>query len=109
MDGWRERALRRFQYLKTHSDMTQVSLAEEIGVVQSTVSMWLSGEREPDTLDLLEKLARGLKMHPAEMLYGFDMLSVDLYQRICNLDPASKAAIMTLIDSIPPPKHQGFG
>lgn len=109
MDGWRDRAIRRYNTLKREQGLTQVALAAEVGVGQSAISMWLSGERSPETLDLYEALARGLNMHPAEMLYGFDMLSVELYQRIARLDPERQAAILTVINSMTPERNQDAG
>lgn len=67
---WRDRFKERFAYLKATEELTQEKLAERLDVTQGTVGHWLKGRRSPETLDMYEKLADAIGLHPAWLLYG---------------------------------------
>ena len=46
----------RLKYLRKQDDITQLELANALGIAKSTISMYESGNREPD-FETLEKLA----------------------------------------------------
>lgn len=94
---WRERAKRRYLQLKTTEGLTQAKLAEQVGVTQGAIAHWLSGRRQPDTLDQYESLARSLKMHPAELLYGLD---TNLASAFDGFDSDKKTKVIRAIHAL---------
>lgn len=68
--NWRDRFKHRFDHLKRTQRLTQEKLGEMLGVTQGTVGHWIHRRRTPDTLEMYEKLAAALQVHPAWLLYG---------------------------------------
>jgi transcriptional regulator with XRE-family HTH domain len=54
--------------LREASGLTQVELADKVGVAQAYVSALENGARKNPSLDLLRKLAKALKTDVAELL-----------------------------------------
>ena len=85
INGWRNRFKLRFKHLKTTTGLTQEELAEKVGVSQGTIAHWVNGRRSPDDLQTYEKLAKALKMHPAELLYAIDPDAVKSWDQNARL------------------------
>ena len=54
--------------LREAHGLTQVELADKVGVAQAYVSALENGSRKNPSLDLLRKLAKALKIDVAELL-----------------------------------------
>lgn len=54
------------------ADLTQLKLAEAVGVSQAAVAMWESGERKPDII-MLKRIASVLKCTADELLASIDV------------------------------------
>lgn len=61
----------RLNYLLEHSGKSQQEVADSIGVVKSTMSLWLSGKRGAK-LDKVELLSKLFDVDPVWLL-GFDV------------------------------------
>ena len=59
------------QFLRSHNQITQEQLAEQLGVSRQSVSKWESGKAEPDA-DHLIALAKLLKVSLAQLLPSAD-------------------------------------
>lgn len=59
----------RIKRLRRKKGMTQMRLAAEIGVTQTTVFYWESGVHKPYPLSMI-KLARALDVPCRELMYG---------------------------------------
>ncbi len=53
------------------AELTQLKLAEAVGVSQAAVAMWESGERKPDII-MLKRIANVLKCTADELLASID-------------------------------------
>lgn len=58
--------------------MTQLDLARESGISQSTISRWIHGEREPD-LNKLRKIGQALGLSEKETLITTGMFEHDIF------------------------------
>jgi len=61
---WRGKVLRK---IREKRGMTQTALAERVGVHRVTIAYLESGARQP-SMDLLQRLAKALKVKVAELL-----------------------------------------
>ena len=57
--------------------LSQEELAQQLGVSQGTISHWLTGKRQPESLEQYEALAKALLIHPADLLYGGSHIAID--------------------------------
>jgi transcriptional regulator with XRE-family HTH domain len=83
--------------------LTQAGLAERLALSQSTITHWETGKREPDTLQQFEELAKALEMHPAELIYGIEVLSPDatrVGRSWSHLDSSARLAIAKTVDAL---------
>jgi DNA-binding Xre family transcriptional regulator len=74
---------------------TQQKLAQRAGVAQSHISRLLKGENV--TLDVLEKVARALKVEPFELIIDNDRARLSLLARIFGKDAPSDAETERLL------------
>lgn len=98
-ETWRQRMRRR----RNELGLTQPQLAEKLEVSQSTITHWETGRREPEDLKTFEALATALEMHPAELIYGIEMLppeAVDVGRNWTRLNEGAKEAMATSIRSL---------
>lgn len=98
-EPWRTRMQRRRKQI----GLTQAQLAEKLGLSQGTITHWECGRREPEDLATLEKLARALDMHPAELIYGIEVLpqpAIDVGRYWLQLNDGAKEAMATTIRTL---------
>lgn len=80
---------RRLKSLRLSSGMTQIQLAEKIGMSPSTIGMYEQGRREPG-LDIIFNMCEIFEVHPNELL-GYE----------CNNEEIEiKSAIAVLKDKL---------
>jgi len=100
---WRSRFIKRLEQLKRSEKLTQERLGEILGVTQGTIGHWKTGKRSPDNLDQYEKLAKALKLHPAELLYGIKPLDCDgkyVIEAWDRLSSSNRRYIIGMIDGL---------
>lgn len=99
-ETWEQRLKRRRQEL----GLRQAQLAEALDVSQSTITHWENGRREPENLQQWERLAAALKLHPAELIYGIEILpesALRVGREWYDLPNGVKEAIATTIHNLP--------
>lgn len=101
MEGstWNSRLKQRRQLV----GMTQTTLAEAIGVEQTTIAGWEAGRRYPERADTFELLAQALSCHPAWLRYGIDVsddAALALHRKLQALTDGDRAAVLALIESL---------
>jgi transcriptional regulator with XRE-family HTH domain len=108
----------RLKYLRRQDGLTQVQLADALGVKKSTIGMWENGKRDPD-FETLEKLADYFNVNigsffvseengPApgqggEPAVNMDSLSAtkrELIDRVMRMDDAATRALLEAIDRL---------
>ena len=109
-ENWRDRFRQRFYQLKHAEGLTQEILAERVGVSQPTIGHWLNERRTPDTLDLYESLANGLKVTPQWLLYGIEDQPISreqfsLLRSIQALSTDDQAAIRAVLLALENKNH----
>jgi transcriptional regulator with XRE-family HTH domain len=77
IQDWRKRMNARMKEL----GISQVRLSEELGMHQSAINHYANGRREP-TLDILERIAKTLRMSPEELITGVDPVKAKLLNQI---------------------------
>lgn len=78
--------------LRVHSGMSQVQLAERLGITKSAVNAWESGTNSP-SLSYIIKLAQVFGVSTDYLLGVNERLTVD----ITNLDELQKQAVTLMI------------
>lgn len=82
---------------------TQQKLASRAGVAQSHISRLLKGENV--TLDVLEKVARALKVEPFELIIDNDRARLSLLARIFGKDAPTDLETERIL-KLPPPNER---
>jgi len=103
MDTWRDRLRRRLEELKDQEGLSQAAIAERIGCAPGSITNWLNGHREPRELADFERLAHGLGVHPAWLLYGVntdDPEVLDLLSRMSRLSAPTRQSVRRIIDDL---------
>ena len=99
MGTWRER----MRAKRKAADLTQDQLGEILDREQGTISDWETGRREPETLQMFEKLADAIHCHPAWLLYAIDTDVITEYSGLEEHEQrAIRAAIHSLFNGGPP-------
>ena len=78
--------------LRVHSGMSQVQLAERLGITKSAVNAWESGTNSP-SLSYIIKLAQVFGVSTDYLLGVNERLTID----ITNLDELQKQAVTLMI------------
>ena len=103
---WRDIVSRRMIEL----DITQAELAKTLKVGRSTIGHWLTGMREPRSLDDFESLAKALHLDPAQLMNTAvqketrDILNkeeLNLLSDYRKLSPKDKITIKRMVESLP--------
>jgi transcriptional regulator with XRE-family HTH domain len=86
------------------SGLSQRDLATAVGVDESTVSLWLSGERTPRVKNL-EKLARAMGLEARELWSGPEATPVNEVQAkvledMNHLSPAQQEVVAAVVRSM---------
>lgn len=94
----------RIQAALDKSGMTQRDLAAAIKMDESTVSLWLSGERTPRVKNL-EKLAKALGIEARELWSGPEAtpaneVQAQVLQDMAHLSPTQQEMIAGLVKSM---------
>lgn len=100
--SWRNRLRSRLRELKETEGTTQADIAERLGKSPSTITNWLNGHREPETLADFEALAHALKVPPAWLLYGIvsdDPELTAMFAKIESLPKFQREAIASFLNS----------
>lgn len=98
-ETWRQRMQRRRKLI----GLNQNQLAEKLGLSQGTITHWETGKREPEDLATFEALAKALEMHPAELIYGIEVLpqpAIDVGHNWLRLNDGAKEAMAATIRSL---------
>ena len=98
-ETWNIRLKRR----RREQGITQTTLAEAVGVEQTTVAGWEAGKRYPERADTFDRLAEALSCHPAWLRYGIDVAddaALVLHRKLQALPDGDRAAVVALIDSL---------
>ncbi len=98
-ETWQQRMRRRRKQI----GLNQNQLAEKLGLSQGTITHWETGRREPEDIRTFEALAKALDMHPAELIYGIEVLppeAVDVGHNWLQLNSGAKEAMAATIRSL---------
>ncbi|MBR0278062.1 MAG: helix-turn-helix transcriptional regulator [Clostridia bacterium] len=83
---------------RSQSNLSQKDVSEELGIAQSTYSLYENGEREPN-LAKIKKIAE-LYMVSIDELFGFNSKKDDYSVLFEKLDDKDKKEVMAIINQM---------
>lgn len=85
-------------------DISQTQMAHDLGVKQSTVSKWVSGDNSPPTKKL-EEIAAYFGIDPLLLFkkYASNQGQLNIFLRLRALDPHHVDAVNSLVESLATP------
>lgn len=88
------------------SNITQMALAEKLGLHRTVVNSWAKSRSTPKDLGIIEKAARIMNVSPA-WLAGFDVENIsdsesDMLRKFRSLSEANKGLILSTIEALLP-------
>lgn len=88
--------MRRISKIRKSKKISQVELAESVGVKQATISRIEKGVNKP-SLDVIDKIAEALNVTILE-LFDLPILEARLLQGFREASPKRRAALLALLD-----------
>lgn len=89
--------MKNLRIIRTAKGLSQVELAEAVGIKQATVSRIEKGVNNP-SLDVAERIAQALGVNVVE-LFGLPELEQTVLQKFREASPERRAALLTLLAS----------
>ena len=88
----------KIKFMRIRKGITQVDLAERIGISQATITQWETDRSSPMHENIV-KLARIFKCSIDE-LYDYECAAADVWEDYIHLDPSQRELIQQLIKTM---------